>query len=145
MKLIHKKNFFSSVCEIFTVLALSKIALEAAARGSFDGDQVNIVTIFLLSVLAVFVLALHYQFQKVPLPLVIALQYLFLLGAAFAMVWAGSLKEPLHENAYRDMFFSFTIPYIIGAVIYYVSFFRKVRRANKYLEEIRRQNVTGSR
>lgn len=139
MKPIHKKNFFPSVCEIFTLLTLSKLVLEAVFQGEFGAYQTNIAVMFLLSLLATTVLSLHDRFREVPLPLVIVLQYLFLIGIVLAVVWVSSFREPLHEHAYRDMFFSFTIPYVIGAILYYVSFFMKVRNANKYLAEIRQQ------
>lgn len=139
MKPIHKKNFFPSVCEIFTLLTLSKLVLEAVFQGEFGAYQTNIAVMFLLSLLATTVLSLHDRFREVPLPLVIVLQYLFLIGIVLAVVLVSSFREPLHEHAYRDMFFSFTIPYVIGAILYYVSFFMKVRNANKYLAEIRQQ------
>ncbi len=137
MKPIHKKNFFPGVCEVFTILTLSKIALEAVFQGEFGAYQTNIAVMFLLSLLATAVLSLHDRFREVPLPLVIVLQYLFLIGIVLGMVRVSSFMEPLHEHAYRDMFFSFTIPYVIGAILYYVSFFVKVRNANKYLMEIK--------
>lgn len=36
----------------------------------------------------------------------------------------------MHPNAYRDMFFSVTIPYIVLAGLYYISFFRQVKKPN---------------
>lgn len=39
-------------------------------------------------------------------------------------------------TAYRDMFISVTIPYVFGAVIYYIVFFRQVKEANRILEKM---------
>ena len=58
MKPIHKKNFFPGVCEVFTILTLSKIALEAVFQGEFGAYQTNIAVMFLLSLLATAVLSL---------------------------------------------------------------------------------------
>ena len=33
-------------------------------------------------------------------------------------------------------FFSVTVPYVIGAIVYYVSFFREIRKANRMIREM---------
>ena len=138
MKMIDRKNFFSIVCTIFTVLVLGKILLEAVVQKMFGGYQENILMMFVLAVLGTFVLSLHYRFQDLPLLLVIVVQYLVLVGVVAALVWVMSFFEPIHENGYRDMILSFSIPYGIAAAVYYISFFGEVRRANQTLKKIRR-------
>lgn len=138
MKIIHKQNFFSIVCVIFTLLALGKIVLEAIVMKRFGNEQENFLMMFLLSLLATAVLSQHYRFQNFPLPIMIIVQYLLLIAGVMLITWLTSLFEPLHEDAYRDMFLSFTIPYAIGAAVYYISLFYEVGRANRTLKEIRR-------
>ena len=122
MKLINKQNFFPTVCVIFTLLVLGKIVLEAAADGIFAGYQKNLLTMFFLSLAATFVLG----------------QYALLTGIVMLVTWVSSFFEPICENGYRDMFLSFTVPYMIGAAVYYASLFYETRRINKEIEEIRR-------
>lgn len=138
MKIIDKKNFFPIVCIIFTILVLGKILLEAAVQKLFGGYQQNILLMFAFSLLGTLVLSQHYRFQRFPLLAVIIVQYLVLTGAVMGVVWAASLFEPVHENGYRDMFLSFSIPYGIAAAVYYISFFHEVRCVNQTLEKIRR-------
>lgn len=138
MKLINKQNFFPTVCVIFTLLVLGKIVLEAAVAGIFADYQKNLLTMFGLSLTATFVLSQHYRFGELPLPAVILGQYVILIGAVMLVTWVSSFFEPLHPNGYRDMFVSFTVPYVIGAAAYYASLFCETRRINKELEEIRR-------
>lgn len=138
MKIIDKKSFFPIVCIIFTVLVLGKILVEAIVQKVFGGYQGNILIMFVLSVLGTFVLSQHYRFQKLPMLAVIIVQYLVLVCAVVVLIWAVSFFEPIHENGYRDMIVSFSIPYGITAVIYYISLFYEVRRANRTLEKIRR-------
>ena len=139
MKMIDKKNFFPIVCVIFTVLVLGKILLEAIVQNLFGGYQENILTMFALSLIGTFILSLHYRFQELPVLAVIIVQYLVLVGVVAALVWVMSFFEPIHENGYRDMILSFSIPYGIAAAVYYISFFYEVRRANKTLEKIRHE------
>lgn len=138
MKMIHKQNFVPTVCVCFTLLVIGKILLEAITLKVFGSYQENLLVMFFLSVLAVTVLSQHYRFQNVPLTVVILVQYLIAISVVMLFTWIISFFEPLHENGYRDMFLSFTVPYIMGAVIYYISLFWEIRRANQTLEEIRR-------
>ena len=138
MKLINKQNFFPTVCVIFTLLVLGKILLEAVIGGIFTDYQKNLLVMFGLSLIATFILSQHYRFGELPLLVVILGQYAILIGAVMLITWLSSFFEPLHTNGYRDMFLSFTIPYVIGAAVYYVSLFCETRRINKELEKIRR-------
>lgn len=137
MRIINRQNFFPVVCVVFTLLMMGKVILEAVLQGLFGGYQENILIMFVLSLLATFVLSQHYRFQRLPLLLVIIIQYVVMISVVMLITWAGSFFESLHEDGYRDMFRSFTVPYVIGAVIYYISLFYEVRGANKTLMEIK--------
>lgn len=138
MRQINRHNFFSIGCVIFTLLVVGKILLEAVAQGLFTDYQKNLLVMLALSFLATFVLSQYYRFQNLPLLAVILGQYVLLVGAVMLFTWISSFFEPLHEDGYRDMFLSFTIPYAIGAAVYYLSLFGELRHMNKELEEIRR-------
>lgn len=137
MKIINRHNFFPAVCVVFTLLLMGKVILEAIVQKLFGGYQENILIMFLLSLLATFVLSQHYRFQRLPLLLVISIQYVALISVVMLITWAGSFFGPIHENGYRDMFCSFTVPYVIGAAVYYISLFCEVRSANKVLREVK--------
>lgn len=138
MKIINKRNFFPIVSVVFTILVLSKVLLEAIVQNVFGGYQENLVMMFLLSLLATLVLSQHYRFQRFPLLVVMLLQYLLLIGAVMLFTWLSSFFEPLHEDGCRDMLLSFTIPYLAGAVIYYISLFIEIKRVDQTIKDIRR-------
>ena len=92
---------------------------------------------FGLSLLATFVLSQYYRFQKYPLLVVILGQYILLIGIVMLITWIGGWFNELSEYAYRDMFLSFTIPYIIGVIIYYMAVFHEIKSANRTLKEIK--------
>lgn len=139
MKIIHKQNFFSTVCVIFTLLVLGKLVLEYIVQGAWGNYQGNLLVMFVLSTIAVFVLSQHYRFQKYPLLAVIIVQYLVLIGGVMLFTWISGFFEPLHENGYRDMFLSFSVPYAIGVVVYYTALLHEVRKVNSMLKEIREE------
>lgn len=139
MKIIDRQNFIGIGSTIFTMLVLSKILLEFLASGEFGKYQGNLLTMFVLSFLATFVLSQHYRFEKYPLLLVIIGQYVLLSGGVMLFTWWGGRFEPIHEHGYRDMFLSFSIPYLIGVVIYYAAVFHEIRHANDMLKKIKEE------
>lgn len=143
MKIINKNNFFSTVCVVYTILSLSKILLEWIALDEFENLQQNFAEMFIISLIATFVLSQHYRLQKLPFVLVLFLQYAVLIAFVILSTWLTGLFAELHPNAYRDMFVSFTVPYIIGAAIYYINVFSEVKKANRIIAEIKRkeQNI----
>ena len=143
MKIIDKQNFWSVVCKVFTLLLLGKILLELIVQKVFGNYQENILLMFVLSLLATFVLSQYYRFQKYPLLIVILGQYILLIGVVMLITWIGGCFGELHYNAYRDMFLSFTIPYIIGVIIYYTAVFHEIKSANQVLKEIKSRKETG--
>lgn len=137
MKIIDKQNLGGVVCKVFTLLLLGKILLEYIVQGFFGNYQENILIMFGLSLLATFVLSQYYRFQKYPLLLVILGQYILLIGVVMLITWIGGWFGELHRNAYKDMFLSFTIPYVIGVIIYYTAVFHEIKSANQALKEIK--------
>ena len=140
MKIINRHNFFCTVCEIYTILSLGKIILEAAAQDVFGNYQENLLAMFFLSLAAAFVLSQYYRFQEYPLLLCIVVQYVVLIALAMLIPWILGHFHPLHKNAYRDMFWSFTVPYAIGVAIYYISLFHEIKRANQSLKKIKERS-----
>lgn len=137
MKIIDKKTFIPTVCVVYTILSMSKIILEAIIQNEFGNYQLNLLMMIFVSFIATLVLSQHYRLQQIPLPLVIIGQYLVLIGGVLLIIWISGLYTDLHPNAYRDMFLSFTIPYIIGAAIYYLNVFWEVKNANQMLKNIK--------
>lgn len=137
MKIINKQNFFPTVCVVYTLLVLGKLVLEYIVQGLWENYQGNLIVMFVLSVLAVFVLSQYYRFQKYPLLAVIVVQYLVLIGGVMLFTWISGLFGPLHEDGYRDMFLSFSIPYAIGVVVYYAALFHEVKAVNRVLRQIK--------
>ena len=139
MKIINKHNFFSTVCVVYTILVLTKLTLEYIVQGQWGNYQGNLLIMFVLSMLGVFVVSQYYRFQRYPFLVVIVVQYLVLISGVMLFTWISGFFEPLHENGYRDMFLSFSIPYALWVFGYYMNFFREVSTANRALEQIKKE------
>lgn len=136
MKIINKSNFISIVCVSFTLIVCGKLLMEKSTGFVDQYYTENIFTILAVSILATGILSLHYYLQRFPfLPVVIG-QYLLLIGIVFTVIYIAGQYTENAPSAYRDMFFSVTIPYVIGAVIYYISYFYQIKKANQVFSEL---------
>ena len=133
MKIINKNNFLSIVCISFTLIVCGKLLLEKSVGKTDIYYTENIFTILGVSVLATAILSLHYYLQRFPFIPVVIGQYILLIGLVFAALWIAGHYTENAPSAYGDMFISVTVPYVIGAAVYYISFFSQIKRANEIL------------
>ena len=136
MKLINRSNFISIVCISFTLIVSGKLLLEKSMGFTDRYYTENIFMCLGIAVLATAVLSLHYYLQRFPfLPVAIG-QYLLLIGIVFAGIWISGHFTENAPSAYKDMFVSVTVPYVVGAVVYYISFFSQIKRANEVFSNL---------
>lgn len=132
--MIDRHNFCSIVSGVFTCLLIGKVILESI-MGHRDANYVeNILTLFVITVAATFILSMHKYLQNLPILPVMLLQYVVLIGIVMGAIWLESLFTDIYPNGYRDMFWSVTIPYVVLAGVYYVSFFISIKKANTLLK-----------
>lgn len=136
MKLINKRNFVSIVCIFFTLITCGKLLYERALNFTDRYYTDNIFTILGFSVLITLILSLHFYLQKFPFWLVIIAQYALTVGIVFLAIFIHGRFSTNAPTAYWDMFVSITIPFLIGALVYYICFFVQIKRANKVLEKL---------
>lgn len=135
MKLLKGIEIPIAVCISYTIISVANAALCLMA-GSESTSNVNAFMMLLWCSIAVFVLSIHHLFDRLPPVTMMVIQYVIAMGLVILSVWIGSFFDEMSEHGYRDMFFSFTIPYVIGGGCYYISLFREVKRQNKLLQEI---------
>ena len=134
--MIEKNNFWSIVSGVFTCLLIGKLLMESLS-GHRDVYYIeNIFTMFGITVVATFILSLHKYLQNVPVVLVMLLQYVILIGCVMGGIWMISQFSEVNPEGYKDMFWTVTIPYVLLAGIYYISFFWEVKKANALLMEL---------
>ena len=136
MKLINKRNFISIVSIFFTLITCGKLLYERALNFTDRYYTDNIFTILGFSVLITLILSLHFYLQKFPFWLVLIAQYALTVGIVFLAIFIHGRFSTNAPTAYWDMFVSITIPFFIGALVYYICFFVQIKRANKVLEKL---------
>lgn len=137
MKLVNKKNVISIICITYTVVSIVLGTLEIIVKREINPSQLNMFLCLFLSILGVGVLSQHYRLEKFsPLTMVI-IQYLAAVAIILISLKIASYFTNIHPDGYRDMTISFSIPYFIGAVIYYICLRLEVRKQNQILEKIK--------
>ena len=122
MKLINKRNIASIVSIFFTLITCGKLLYERALNFTDRYYTDNIFTILGFSVLITLILSLHFYLQKFPFWLVIIAQYALTAGIVFLAIFIHGRFSTNAPTAYWDMFVSITIPFFIGALVYYICF-----------------------
>lgn len=140
MKIINRSNFISIVCVSFTLIVCGKLIYEKILGFTDIYYTENIFACLGISFLATAILSVHYYLQRFPFVPVVVGQYLLLIGLVFLAIWISGHFTDNAPSAYKDMFISVTIPYVIGAIVYYVSFFLQIKKANEVFLSLERES-----
>lgn len=136
MKLITRKNFFTIVCIAFTLMVTFKLVFEKLIGHVDRYYTENILLCLGFCVMIPAVLSVHYYLQRFPFLPVLIVQYLVVVALTIAIVAIVDTVSGTSTSAFADMIVSMTIPYFVGAFIYYAIFFRQVKKANAILNEL---------
>lgn len=137
MKLINKKNVIPIVCITYTIVSVILTIYEMIVNKKINPTQLNIFLFLILSILGVGILSQHYRFEKFSPLMMIIIQYSIAVAIILVTLKIASFLVDIHPDGYRDMTVSFSIPYFIGTVIYYICLRLEVRKQNYLLEKIK--------
>ena len=141
MKLINKKNFISIVCISFTLIVCGKLLIEKIAGFTDVHYTGNIFTCLAFSVIITAVLALHFYIQRFPFIPVLIGQYAGVIGATVAFVKVTDIIAGTATNAMWQMLLSVTIPFFASAFVYYIIFFKQIKKANNIIAELNQSQL----
>ena len=141
MRLINRKNFIPIVCISFTLIVCGKLIIEALMGFTDRNYTMNIFAILGFSVIIPAVLALHFYLQRFPLIPVLIGQFAAVLGLTAAFVKVTDIVAGTETKAMQQMLLSVTIPFVFSAAVYYISFFREVKKANAIIAELNRSGI----
>lgn len=137
MKMIHKKNVIPIICITYTVVSILLTGFEIVMKGKLNPTQLNLILFLLLSILGVAVLSQHYRLERFSPLTMIVIQYAIAIAAILLTLKIASYFVDIHPDGYKDMTLSFSVPYFIGTIIYYLCLRIEVRKQNQILRSIR--------
>ncbi len=135
MKII--KDYLLSVCVVYTILAMTKVLMEGISGKQDPYYVMNFGILFVITCFAAFVLFMHRIFTKVPLLFVMIGQYAVVIGGVMLGIFISSKFTEISVYAYRDMFIQITLPYVVFAAIYYIDYFREIKKANDIIKALK--------
>ena len=139
MRIINKKNVIPIICVTCTVISIGYTIFEIIINGKMNPTQLNIFLFLVLSMLGVAVLSQHYRFNRFSPLAMIIMQYMIAESIILASLRIASFFVDIHPDGYRDMTLSFSVPYLIGALIYYICLRLEVKKQNQLLRIIKEQ------
>ncbi len=133
------KEMLIVICISYTIISLG-IALFETIISRSDRGFIDLLFKFLWTAIAVCILYTHPLLEKLSPFLMLLLQYAVAMLLVFISIWISSLFGEIGDHAYFEAFRSFSVIYIIGAVFYYVQILLDVKKQNRILEDIKRNN-----
>lgn len=134
MKQMGKNNGWLMFCQAFTVVAIGGMIIDIIAGKSINYSQFNMIGAGVSCLVAILVLSQTHRLERLSPLAVVVIQYGAAIVCMLTFTWLTGLWEPVHPNGYRDMVVSFTIPYVIGASIYYYELKQFTRKQNEDLQ-----------
>ena len=136
MNKVLRNEILLTICVSYTLISIGTTILNMLV-GS-ETNNMNTISMLVFTSIAVLVLYTHQIFDKVSPLVMIVIQYVIALGLVMLYVFIVGLFDPVAEGGYRDIFVSFTIPYVIGALVYYISVFYQAQQQDALLQEIKK-------
>ena len=137
MKIVNKKNIVPVICVTYTFVSVSLTAFEVLVTGKVSPAQLNLFLFLIFSILGVGVLSQHYRLERFSPVGMLLIQYLCAIGVIFIGTKIAACFVDIHPNGLRDLILSFSVPYVIGAAIYYISLWLEVNRQNQIIRKIK--------
>lgn len=144
MNLINKKNFIPIICITYTIVSISLTIFEILDKREMTPSHLNIFLFLACSILGVGVLSLHRLLDRFSPLVMLILQYLIAIMIIHGLLWMASYFVDIHPDGFHDMTLSFSIPYAIGSVLYYICLKLEVKKQNQLLKLIKQKHVKES-
>ena len=131
------KSYLLELCCSYTIISVIGAIINIVS--GYQTNNANVVMMFIFCNIAVFVLSIHKLFDAFSPLAMIIIQYVMALVLIFLVIFITSFIEPVSPRGWFEFFRSFTIPYIIGAALYYYKIFKETKDQNEMIKEIQKQ------
>ena len=131
------KSYLLELCCSYTIISVIGAIINIVS--GYQTNNANVVIMFIFCNIAVFVLSIHKLFDAFSPLAMIIIQYVLALVLIFLVIFITSFIEPVSPRGWFEFFRSFTIPYIIGAALYYYKIFKETKDQNEMIKEIQKQ------
>lgn len=132
------KSYLLELCCSYTIVSVIGAFINIIF--GYQTNNVNVVMMFIFCNIAVFVLSIHKLFDAFsPLAMMIIQYFVALALCTGAILIATLFWGPVTPRGWFEFFRSFTIPYIIGAGLYYYRLWADAKKQQELINEIQEQ------
>ena len=131
------KSYLLNLCCSYTIISVIGAIINIIS--GYQTNNANVVMMCIFCNIAVFVLSIHKLFEAFSPLAMIIIQYVLAVVLIFLVIFIASLIEPVSPRGWFEFFRSFTIPYIIGAALYYYRVFKETKEQDEMIKEIQKQ------
>ena len=132
------KSYLLELCCSYTIVSVAGAFINMAM--GTETNNANVVLMFIFCNIAVFVLSIHKFFEKLSPLAMIIIQYVVALALCTGAILIATLFwGPVTPRGWFEFFRSFTIPYIIGAALYYYRLYREAKDQDEMIKEIQKK------
>ena len=131
------KSYLLDLCCSYTIISVIGAIINIFS--GYQTNNANVVMMFIFCNIAVFVLSIHKLFDAFSPLAMIIIQYVLAIVLIFLVIFITSFIEPVSPRGWFEFFRSFTIPYIIGAALYYYRVFKETKEQDEMIKEIQKQ------
>ena len=128
------KRYLLELCCSYTIISVAGAIINIFVGG--QTNNANVIVMFTFCAIIVFVLSIHKLFDRFSPLFMIVAQYVISLGLCSLIVFIISRFDYVSPKAWFEYFRSFTIPYIIGAALYYYRVFSEAKKHDTLIKEI---------
>lgn len=145
MRIINRKEIFPTICISYTIISVGVHLFEMLCSFGEQNTHLNALFMLYCTTVSVIVLSMHYLFEEVSTIVIIFLQYVATLGLVLGGMFLLSFFIAVEPQGYFEMWRSFSIIYVLGALSYYVSLYIEVNKQNNLLNEIKLNDLERKR
>lgn len=135
MKILKGTEIFTTICVSYMLISVTSAVL-SLITGHASTSNWNEIFMLIWTSIAVITLSIHHLFDELPPLFMIVIQYVIAMGLVLLTVCFAGFVEAVGEINYLNVVINFSIPYVIGAVVYYISVFRTAKRQDALIQEI---------
>lgn len=130
------KEMLIVICVSYTIVSMV-IAIVNTIGGT-QTNNLNQMMALIFTAISVGVLY-TYQFLSFLSPLLtIVIQYIAAAGLVLLAAYITSFFDPITPGGYVDLFVSFSVIYLIGAIAFYIFSYFEIKKMNRLLQDIKK-------
>lgn len=135
-------DFLIQLCGSYTIISVGGSIINMICKT--ETNNRNVFMMFSFCIIACLVLNLYKLFDRFSPLFMIVIQYIIAVFLVFLTVtgFGKMFHETITARNWYEIFRSFTIPYVIGAAVFYYGVYIETKAQNRLIKELQKAEDT---